>query len=65
MFGKVCIIKTLAVSKIIYVAMCLTVPDKAIKEINQILFRYLWGKRDRIKRKSTVNMLEKGGAKYD
>ena len=41
--------------------MCLTVPDKAIKEINQIIFRYLWGKRDRIKRKSTVNKLEKGG----
>ena len=61
LFGKVCIIKTLAISKIIYVAMCLTVPDKAIKEINQMIFGYLWGKRDRIKRKSTVNTLEKGG----
>ena len=49
LFGKVCIVKTLAISKIVYVSMCLTVPEKIIKEIDQRIFKFLWGKRDRIK----------------
>ncbi len=61
LFGKVCLIKALAISKITYVATCLDVPDRTIKDIDQRLFRYLWGKRDRIKRKSAINTLQKGG----
>ena len=61
LFGKVCIIKALALSKTLYTASCLTIPDKIIKKIDTRIFRYLWGKRDRIKRKSVVNKLEKGG----
>ncbi len=61
LFGKVCIIKSLALSKIIYIALGLTIPDKIIKEIDRLIFRFLWGKRDRIKRKSIINTLEKGG----
>ena len=61
LFGKVCIVKTLAISKIVYVSMCLTVPEKIIKEIDQRILKFLWGKRDRIKRKSIVNKLEDGG----
>ena len=30
LFGKVCIVKTLAISKIVYVSTCLTVPEKII-----------------------------------
>ena len=61
LFGKVCIIKSLALSKIIYVSLCLNIPDSVITEIDQKIFRFLWGKRDRIKRKSVINKLEKGG----
>ena len=61
LFSKVCIIKSLALSKIIDVSLCLNIPDTAIKEIDQKIFRFLWGKRDRIKRKSVINKLEKGG----
>ena len=61
LFGKVCIIKSLTLSKIIYVSLCLKIPDSVIKEIDQKIFRFLWGKRDRIKRKSVINKLEKGG----
>ena len=41
--------------------MCLTVPDGIIKQVDQRIFRFLWGKRDRIKRKSIINKLEEGG----
>ena len=61
LFGKVCIIKSLALAKIIYVSSCLAVPDKVIKQIDQQIFRFLWGKRDRIKRKSIINKVEEGG----
>ena len=61
LFGKICIIKSLALSKIIYVATCLCVPEKVIKEIDHKIFKFLWGKRDRIKRKSVINNLESGG----
>ena len=61
LFGKVCIIKSMAISKITFVAMCLTVPDGIIKQIDQRIFRYFGGKRDRIKRRSVINRLEEGG----
>ena len=48
LFGKVCIIKSLAISKISYIAMCLHIPEKIIKEIDQRIFKFLWGSRDRI-----------------
>ena len=60
LFGKVCIIKSLAISKITYVATCLTVPDGIIKQVDQRIFRFLWGKRDHIKKKSVINKLEGG-----
>lgn len=61
LFGKVCIIKSLALSKIVYTSMCLVIPDKVIKAIDQKIFQFLWGKRDRIKRKSIINSVENGG----
>ena len=41
--------------------MCLTVPEKVIKQIDQRIFKFLWGKRDRIKRKSIINKIQDGG----
>ena len=35
LFGKVCIIKSMVISKITFVAMCFTVPDGIIKQIDQ------------------------------
>ena len=58
---KDCLIKSLALSKILYTASCVTVPDKIIQKIDERIFRYLWGMRDRIKRKSVINELERGG----
>ena len=51
----------MAISKLMYVATCLAIPEKFIKDIDQRIFKFLWGKRDRIKRKSVINKLEEGG----
>jgi hypothetical protein len=61
LFGKVCIIKSLAISKIIFVATCLSVPEQVIKEVDKRIFNFLWGARDRIRRKSVINQLDAGG----
>ena len=59
--GKVCIIKSMAISQLMYVAICLTIPEKIIKDIDQRIFIFLWDKHDRIKRKTVINQLEEGG----
>ena len=53
LFGKCCIINTLAISKLIYVASLLNLPDqKEVKYMNKIIYRYsfLWSTKDRIKK---------------
>ena len=59
--GKVCIINSMAISQLMYVIICLTIPEKTIKDINQRVFIFLWDKHDRIKRKTVINQLEEGG----
>ena len=61
LFGKVQIINTLLVSKFVYNFSVLNVPENIIKQINKIIFGFLWNKRDRIKRKTIIAKLEKGG----
>ncbi len=60
-FGKTAIIKALAISKIIHVAQNTVVPDYAVKDINTLLFRFIWGQTDRIKRKILYNSVSDGG----
>ena len=62
LFGRVYVIKTYILSKFVYPASVLTVPENIIKEIKNIIFDYLWdGKRDKIKRSSIINNLANGG----
>jgi hypothetical protein len=51
LFGKCCIINSLAISKLVYDATLLTTPgDDFIKDINKMIFNFIWNKRDRIKK---------------
>ena len=58
--GKVCIIKSMALSQLMYVAICLTIPEKIIKDIDQRMVIFLRGKREHIKRKSVIHKLQAG-----
>jgi hypothetical protein len=49
LFGKTCVINTLAISKILYRISILSLPcDEEIKTINKHIFKFLWNKTDRI-----------------
>ena len=51
-YGKINIVKTLGICKLIYLASVLPVPDHYIQEINKLTFNFTWqGKPPKIKRK--------------
>ena len=44
--GKVYIIKTFLISQFVYIMQALVVPDPVLTQVNRILFRFLWRKKD-------------------
>ena len=64
MQGRILIIKTLALSQIVYLISSLCVPEWLINEINKEFYSFVWKyKRDKISRKVLINMPENGGMK--
>ncbi len=61
LFGKIAIIKTLALPKLIFSATNLTHDQTVVKEINRILYNFIWNKKDRIKRKTLIGPIKQGG----
>ena len=60
-FGKITIIKSLILPIITFVAQSTCIPPNATKEINKLLFDFIWGKRDRIKRNIMYQDMLEGG----
>ena len=62
-FGKVTVIKTLIISKIVHILIALPTPSlKLLNEINKLLYTFLWnGKPDQIKRTIAKQKLINGG----
>ncbi len=61
--GKVQIIKTVGISKLLFVCNMTIVPDKIIKEAKSIFFKFLWNGPNKIKELSTVGDIQQGGMK--
>ena len=62
LFGKVKVIKTYVISKIVFIASLIEVPDEILAKIKSICFNYLWGgKRDKIKRTTVIGNKKDGG----
>lgn len=74
-FGKTCIVNSLAISKLIYVESILPLPNQDflkkiecsifkqdfLKKIKCSIFKFIWDKRDRIKRDTIIGKIEDGG----
>ena len=64
LLGKITIIKALAVFQIVHVLTSLPTHQGALKEINTLLYDFLWeSKGDKIKRTQMINDYDKGGLK--
>ena len=57
------IIKSLIIPKFVYVASLLPTPKEVIKQLNQLLFKFLWKGVDKVTRLSAINEYENGGLK--
>ena len=61
--GKIQIIKTYGISKIIFITNMINIPDFFITELNKIFYKFVWNGTDKIKRKTIIANIEEGGAK--
>ncbi len=59
--GKVLIIKSLASAKLVHNMTILHTPEEVIKEIEKLIFGFLWDSHDRIKRKTLIAKYKEGG----
>ena len=61
LFGRIQIIKTFALSQFVLPASLLAVPLNIIKHIETMLYKFLWGGKDKVKRKKVIQDLKQGG----
>ena len=62
-YGKVTLIKSLIIPKIVYTSSLLPTPEHIVKDLNHILYTFLWKGKDKVTRASTINIYEEGGIK--
>lgn len=61
-FGRIQIIKTFIQSQFLFVSSVLETPDKAMKQINSLIFKFVWkNKKERLKRSIIINSIRNGG----
>lgn len=64
LLGRINIVKTLGLSKLIYNASVLSIPKHFVKEINRISFNFIWeGKPAKVKRSTIIREKKRGGLK--
>ena len=63
LFGKVLLIKSLAISQLVYSASILSIPDNTVPKINKIVYAFLFNNHCRIKRNTLIGSTEEGGIK--
>ena len=61
--GKVTVIKSLLIPKFVYVWSLLPTPKELVKDLNRLLFKFLWKGTGKVTRASPMNDFEHGGLK--
>ena len=61
LFGKVSIIKSLLLPKLVYIYSILAPPSEFISLIHTIIYKFLWKGPDKIARRATINSSDYGG----
>ena len=59
--GKVIILKSLVISKLIYTAQVLSCPMEWIKAYEKLFYNFVWGNRAKVKKENMINTLQNGG----
>ena len=62
--GRIKIVKTLGLSKLIYNTSVLVIPEHYVKEINKLTFNFIWEEKPaKIKKKTIISDIKHGGLK--
>jgi len=61
LFGKVSIIKSLLLPKLVYIFSILPPPSDFISQIQTIIYKFLWKGPDKIARRAAINSSDNGG----
>ena len=64
-FGRIQLLKTYALSKINYISSLIVVPHDIFREVERISFEFVWGGKDRIKRKILYQDYRFGGLRMN
>ena len=59
-YGRMQIINSLLLPKLIYIASMFLIPEQVIKEVNRIIYKFLWRGPDRVIRSAVINDYENG-----
>ena len=60
LFGKVTIIKSFLIPKLLYVSSIIETPPEIIKQMEKMIYKFLWKGPDKVTRLSVINTLKNG-----
>ncbi len=63
LLGKICLIKSLIASQVLYLLTALTLPGEVLQELKTIFFKFLWKTTERVKRTALMQSYDTGGLK--
>lgn len=63
LLGKIQVIKSFAIPKILYRVVLVSNRKEFIKKINTLLYSFVWKGKDKVKRTAFINPIDKGGLK--
>jgi hypothetical protein len=63
LIGKVQIIKTFGISKLLFITNMKNTPPEIIKKANSIFYKFLWNGPDKVKRATMISDIAGGGLK--
>ena len=61
LFGRVQILKTFGLSKLILPASTIVIPKDIVTKIDKIFYKFLWKSTDKVKRNEVIHSVEQGG----
>ena len=61
--GRIQIVKTFIVPIFLYRASLISVNEEFVKDVNKIIFDFIWKGKDKVKRSALINDIEDGGLK--
>ena len=63
LLGKIQVIKSFAIPKILYRVVLISNKKEFIKKTNTLLYSFVWKGKDKVKRRAFINPIDKGGLK--